>query len=122
MKAILIDSKNKTVTEVEITEGRGKSVLDQWYEMIGCRIVEVATYINDTDSILVDEEGLIKGDLNNDTAFFTFEGYPQPLKGNGLITGVNEDGDSISPIVSVANVKNKVTFYSMKELYEKGML
>jgi len=113
MKAILIDSTNKTVNDIEISKD---NTLAQWYKVLGCDMVEIAAYINETDSILVDEEGLIK-EMDDNSPFFLFDGAPQPYAGNGLITGVNEDGDSISPTVTAKDVRDKITFLTLRQTW-----
>jgi hypothetical protein len=110
MKAVFIDSKNKTVTDVEIPE---KGTLEAWYNKLGCSMVEVAMYINEKDSIIVDEEGLMN--IQGDSVFFSFEGN-QPLVGNGLIVGSNKIGETISPIVTAYDVREKVLFLSLREV------
>ena len=116
MKAIFIDSKNRKISEVEIPK---QGTLKAWYKVIGCEIVEVATYINShNDSILVDEEGLIK-EINPDSPFFIYSGSHQPFAGNGLIIGVDKEGESISHHTTVEEVESKVTFYTYDQL-KKG--
>ncbi len=106
MKAIFIDSKKQQVSEVEIPE---TGTLQAWYKIIGCDMVEIAAYLNpEQDSILVDEEGLMK--LNDHSPFFIYEGAHQPFAGNGLVVGVNDEGESVSCKISIDEVKGKVKF------------
>lgn len=105
MKGILIDSKNKTVTEVTIDEN-GENLLEQWYEHIGCDLVEVAHDISEHDSILVDEEGLFKTPNN----FFSYTGAHQPFAGNGLIVGRNEDGETVDCQITIEEATLNVLF------------
>jgi hypothetical protein len=111
MKAIKIDVKNRQVVEVEINP---KNVLKDWYNQIGCNMVETAIRINETDSILVDESGILN--MEDDSMFFTYDGY-RPFIGNGLIVGCNYEGDSVSCKISVDDVIDKVEFYNMDEMY-----
>lgn len=112
MKAIFIDATKRQVSEVEISD---TNTLNEWYKILDCYTVEVATYINEqNDSILVDEEGLLHG-LHNDSPFFKYEGAHQPFAGNGLITGVDEDGNDKAPTVTVKDVKSKITFLTLAE-------
>ena len=106
MKAILIDAVNKTVTELDLDPS--KKMLHQWYEALNVSLVEVAHYINDHDSILVDEEGLFKpGDH-----FFVYEGAHQPFAGNGLVVGVDEEGETVACNITLKEVKQNVRFVS----------
>jgi hypothetical protein len=114
MKAILIDSINKTVTEVEVSKA---NTLQDWYKLLNCDTVEVACYLNSKeDSILVDEEFMLKPMAPTDPWFY-YEGAPQPYGGNGLITGVNSKGDSIAPRgVTVEEVRSKVRFMTLADV------
>jgi len=113
MKAILIDVKNNTVSDVEVSD---KNTLKEWYNLIDCELVTVAAYIDaeDHDSIIVDDEGLL--DITSETRFFTFEGCPQPYAGNGLIVGVDEEGESVSPKVTADDVRAKIKFHNLWEI------
>ena len=105
MKAILIDSENKTVTEVTIDEN-AEDILEQWYKHIGCDLVEVAHDISEHDSILVDEEGLFKNPNN----FFSYTGANQQFAGNGLIVGRNEDGETVDCQIKLEEATLNVLF------------
>ena len=114
MKAILIDVKNETVTDVTYDE---KHSLDEWYKLIGCELVEVATEIPNTDnttgnSIMVDEEGMLG--LDDNSKFFTVEDAHQPFAGNGLIVGINYDnGKTIDCSITADDIRNKIKFLSI---------
>ena len=110
MRAIKIDSKNRTVSEIDIDEQKG--VLNEWYKAIGCELVEVAHYMSDKNHILVDEEGLLK-DI---TDFFIYNGNLQPFAGNGLVVGVDEEGKTISCDVTLEEVTKNVTFVNEDEI------
>jgi len=107
MKAILIDSINKEVKEVEIGKG-----IDQMYEFLNCEIFTIASYLPKKDAIFVDDEGL----MNGTDVFFTYEGAHQPFAGNGLIMGCDNEGESVDCKIDLAEVKDKVKFYSRYEL------
>ena len=112
MKAILIDAYNKQVKE--LTLDPKEPMLDQWYEHMLCDLVTVAHYINDHDSILVDDEGLLK----RCDHFFHYEGGHQPFAGNGLIVGVDEEGETVACDISLEEVQSKVIFYSRQEVID----
>jgi len=111
MKAILIDVQKKSVSMVEVDD---KNVLKDWYRLMGCQMVEVAHYFNRHDSIIVDEEGLLS--IDEDTKFFSIEGGHQPFAGNGLVVGVDDRGESVSPKISVEEIQSKVKFHSLQEI------
>lgn len=113
MHAVLINAKDKTVTNVEVSE---TNTLKNWYKLLGCQMVEVATYLdNERDSILVDEEGLLSIDGNS--KFFTFDG--NKYAGNGLIVGVDIEGNSVSCITTADEVKDRIEFMSIREVRQQ---
>lgn len=113
MRAIFIDSVNQQVKEVTV-DGR-KNTLDQWYEILGVTRVETGLYITEHDSIIVDEEGLLKPCDH----FFTYEGAHQPFAGNGLVVGADEEGETVSCDIDEAQVRSKVKFYNKDQIIQK---
>jgi len=112
MKAILIDVHNETVRQVEVNDD---NVLQSWYKLLICTMVQVAHYFNEKDSIMCDEEGLFT--MNDDSKFFSIEGGHQPFIGNGLVVGVDPmDGVSVDPCITVEEVRSKVKFHNMSEI------
>ena len=107
MKAILIDSINKEVKEVEIGKG-----IDEMYKFLNCECFTIASYLPKNDAIFVDDEGL----MNGTDVFFTYEGAHQPFAGNGLIMGCDDEGESVDCKISFTEVKDKVKFYTRYEL------
>lgn len=110
MKAILIDGFNKTVTELKLDDK--KDMLDQWYHALKANMIETAHYITDQDSILVDEEGLLKPC----DYFFTYKGAHQPFAGNGLVVGVDEDGETVDCIITLEEIEQNVEFLSRADV------
>jgi len=102
MKAIFIDSEKETVSEVEV-DG-----LESWYKLLKCELVEAVLLNSYGDSIVVDEEGMLK----KPTIFFKFG--ETPFAGSGLIIRVNDQGDSIEPFITLEQVKANVTFFKQK--------
>lgn len=107
MKAILIDSINKEVKEVEIGKG-----IDEMYKFLNCDCFTIASYLEKNDAIFVDDEGL----MNGPDVFFTYEGSHQPFAGNGLIMGCDDMGESVDCKITLDEVKKKVNFYSHMEI------
>jgi hypothetical protein len=100
MKAILIDSKNKTVSHVDIPSGENH--LKEMYKKIGCECFCSAGSFNNGDTIYVDDEGLI-----NETGDF-FVLYclrKDPLAGNALILGCDDEGFSIDCKTDISLIK-----------------
>lgn len=106
MRAILIDPFKKTVLELNLDASQ--NMLDQWYKVLDASPVEVAHYIDDHDSILVDEEGLLKPCDH----FFTYQGAHQPFAGRGLVVGCDNDGNTVSCTTPVEDVLDSVRFLS----------
>ena len=101
MKAILIDVKTQ-----EIKEGDHDGKLQNIYDLIDCRTIDIVR-IDDVNGIFVDDEGLLKDNL-----YFEYSGSENVFKlaGSGLILGVDDEGNSISPTLTVEDVKSKVNF------------
>jgi hypothetical protein len=99
---ILIDPEKKELSYVEY-DGNYKSI----YKLIEANLFDIV-YLTDTETVFVDEEGL----LNNPRYFFTYEGF-QPLAGKGLILGTNDEGDSISTSLKIEDIKDKIEFKEM---------
>ena len=102
MKAILIDVYNKEIREVDYD-----GTLDFIYFNLACRTFDVVR-IDDVNSIFIDDEGL----LRQNQLYFE---YPSSngsfqLAGSGLVLGVDDEGNSISPTLTVEDVKSKVNF------------
>lgn len=94
MKAILIDSVNKNVTYVNISD---QSVIEDWYDLIGCNLVCVAQYLDEKHSIIADDEGAING-----TSFgFYCINTRQHIYGNALVVATDEDGNSVDTTMSI---------------------
>lgn len=108
MKAFLIDSKNKEVKEIEMT--------DNWEEIpqtLGCEVFSCPHVTTENDVMYCDDEGLLKP-LES---FFLLESYPQPIAGNGLILGDDGEGGSESAHVDLETLKKRVTFMSPNDAY-----
>ena len=108
MKAILIDVKKRDIREVEV------SGLQDWYKEIGCELVTTALNLNESDSIMVDDEGLFF--IDNDSSFFSVKGGHQPFIGNGLVVGCEDNGESTEPCVTVDDLKKIIKFHSLYEV------
>ncbi|CDN51659.1 DUF3846 domain-containing protein [Neorhizobium galegae] len=73
-----------------------KDVLKSIYAHIGCTCID-AVRIGDYHVADCDDNGLVDG-LE---CFTQLADSPSPLAGNLLVTGVNEEGDSVSPTHSI---------------------
>jgi hypothetical protein len=110
MKAILIDVNNEAISEIELSND-----YTEIYKHLKCDTFTCVVPEGISDAIYVDDEGLLKVDLL--TKFFLYNGYPQPLAGNGLILGTDmETGESISTSLSISEVQNNVKFLDIIEV------
>jgi hypothetical protein len=112
MKAILIDTTNQTIVEVDI-----KGDLKSWYEAIKCDIVEIAVRLDNGDMILVDEEGLWK----SPTMYFTYnhaEYMNYPFAGKGLVIGGNGE-DTTDAKSTLQEIANKVRFQDKQSIIRR---
>lgn len=107
-KGILINVKNETIEMVEVQDG-----LQGIYSLVDCELIEVVN-LDDTNDIYVDEMGLLE--LNQDTKFFTFEGGDQPYSGNGLVLGVDDDGDSCDTTFDINVLRRTVKFHTLSQV------
>lgn len=65
------------------------------YKWIDADCFDVARFAANGDGCFVDDNGLLVSRPPDD--FFTLPDYPQPLAGKGLVLGVDDAGESISP-------------------------
>lgn len=96
MRAIKIDAKARTVTEIDLPKG-----IDAMQAAIGCDCFCFAVSWRNGDTLYVDDEGL----LNPCDEFFVIETGHQPFAGNGLILGSDEEGESVDAKTPLTDVK-----------------
>lgn len=108
-KAILIDSKNKTISAVNVDES-----VDAYNKLIGSSCYTGGPRLANRDGVLVDDEGLMN--LTEESTFFLFDGYPQPLAGNGLMLGCRPNGETASVKSSIDEIAARVTFLTLAEV------
>ena len=110
-KGILINPTNETISECLIDTTKG---LEDYYKHLECGTFDIA-HIGDGHDVYIDDEGLLN--IDHDTRFFSIEGYYQPLAGNGIVMGFdNETGDSIDCTLTIDEVKARVKFHTLAEV------
>ncbi len=102
MKAIFINAEEETVSEVEV-DG-----IESWYKLLKCELVESVLLNSYGDSIIVDEEGMLK----KPTIFYKFG--EKPIAGSVLNIGVDDEGESTEPVILLEQVKANVSFFKQK--------
>lgn len=108
MKALLIDSKNRVVKQIEIGEH-----YTEISKAIDCETFSAPHIMQDNDTLYCDDEGLLK----TPEYFFLLDSYPQPIAGNGLILGCDDEGESTDVSMSLSELSSKVTFMDMQAAY-----
>ena len=107
MQAYLIDPARSHIEAVAF-EGDYKLI----QTMIGADLFTVVNLNDSGDAVYVDDEGLMKPQ----THFFKIAGYPQPLAGKGLVLGTDSEGDSTSPTINLAAIREMITYHTADEL------
>lgn len=100
MKAILIDSKNRTVSQIEVS-----NAYPDINKAIGVDLICVGTELPGA-TLYVDDEGLLK----SENTVFEFQGAHQPFAGNGVILGFdpNEEEENKDCPYTVEQIRAKV--------------
>jgi len=106
-KAIKIDVAKREVYEIEIEPG-----LDAMYEAIGCRAVDMVR-ITQLDDLWIDDCGLLREPQPDK---FKFLGHAQPLAGNGLICGYDDQGETVSTALTVEFVQQMVRWVGSEHI------
>jgi hypothetical protein len=88
MKALLINSTQKTITEIDLDKG-----LDPIYKAIGngCNCFACPVVFDNGDTLYVDDEGLFK----QQEGAFMFPNWAYPIVGNAVIVGCDDEGESV---------------------------
>ena len=105
MKAILINPKLQTINYVDYS-GDYKDIS----KLTECTtFTAVYPFDNCEDTIYLDDEGLLK----SSNYCFTFrcdDGRNQPLMGNALVLGADDEGESKDVETSIDEIKRRVSF------------
>lgn len=112
MKAIFINAKARTVTQVNL--GQDYKEIQQ---LLGCRCFTIVELENN-NTLYVDDEGL----LGNPRDFFTIDDYPQPIAGNGVILGDDGFGDSCDVNGTVEDIDRSVIFMDIATVLLKQQI
>ena len=100
MRAIIINAKDRTITEIEIDGS-----LQSLQQIVGGLIESVYDGLDDNHHCYVNEEGL----LEQPRHFFMFKDGHQPLAGNGVILASTDDGDEAACTLPLDWIKERVT-------------
>jgi len=110
MKAILINSIDRTVSEVTL---KGDSLTALQTAVGG--YITVGLDLPNGDTLYVDDEGLLKGNVT----FFEVKNAHQPFAGNGVIVNTTKEGESAPVKSSLEDIKARISFTDIYELRKK---
>ena len=100
MKAVKIDSKEKTITDIDVNG------LPDLQAIVGGLIATALIFPNG-DTLFVDDEGLFK---NPENFFEHSDGY-QPFAGNGVLVGTHpKNGEVLGVLTTAEQLTPKITF------------
>ena len=110
--ALKIDVTNYTISEIELPVNND---IEPYYPHLNCRIFTVGGYLDDDghDCVYVDDEGLFVPNQR----FFYIEGQYQPLAGNAIIVGTDDQGRSIAPKITLDELKKITEFIDDPKLW-----
>lgn len=108
MRAIVINSADRTITETEIDGS-----LPSLQQIVGGLIEPVTQGLDGLHHCYVNEEGL----LDDPQHFFMFKDGHQPLAGNAVILAETDDGGEAPCSLSLDWVKDRVTFMDLLDAY-----
>lgn len=112
MKVYVIDPFKREVTEQE-----HDGSLESLYKLTHCDCVDLVRINEFEDGIFLDDEGLLM-DLEHQ-AFFAYTHYGDPLAGYGVVAGCDEEGETVSPHISLDEVKANVRWMTLREIQEE---
>ena len=116
MRGILIDPKTRTITETDAYNGDYRSI----YPIIGCDRFDIV-HINASETVYVDDEGLINGNAAMNGFFYLIGDHPTALAGKGLILGADDEGGTVPSRLALDEVKAMVRFGEPIEIHHHDM-
>lgn len=120
IKAILIDSENKEVREIELNYQNG-SYIEDIYKALKCQCITSAcseVFNGIAHALFVDDEGLL---LDNPIGAFYISMHPNPYRsqtfsGNGIIVSIDNEGESCSHFLDIDGFKESIVWDSIENL------
>jgi|694.fasta_scaffold08903_4 hypothetical protein len=128
IKAILIDAENRQIKEVELQSTEGYGFNESIYKELKCDYITSACgdlFNRLSHALFVDDEGLLKNEPMG--AFCIRIGETghlyesQVLSGNGIIVGVDEEGECIDHALDVEIIKDIVKWDEVANLPAPSM-
>ena len=108
MKSILINAQEQTITEINLLK---ENYLKDTYEAIGCdcSTVETGVYINESEAIMIDEEGYFKENLRG----FTYDG--RFFYGNAVVWNCDQEGIAMPCESTIESIAALVTWVDRRK-------
>lgn len=107
-KCFIIDPLSRAVTESQYCGD-----YRELYAMIDCDTFTAVGVNADGDSLFLDDEGLINGKPQQ---FFAWLGYANPLAGKAVVLGTDGEGDSVSPTITLDEVRSNIVWLDPVEI------
>ena len=120
IKAILIDSEKREIREVELIQENG-STNQSIYKELKCEYITSACselFGQIGHALFVDDEGLLK---THPLGAFCVSLNPRPytsqtLSGNGIIVGIDNEGETVSHKLDIEMIKKIVVWEDISNL------
>jgi hypothetical protein len=103
MKALLINSLTREITEVEGNFQDYREIA----KFLKCEYIEGAHTYDNNDTIFVDEEGLFN---HQGTGFEVADSHQEFFVGNGILVGHTNSGNSRDAKTKIEELKSQITF------------
>jgi hypothetical protein len=125
IKAILIDVENKQIKELEL---HSESSSFNLYKELKCEYITSACgdlFNRLSHALFVDDEGLLKEEHLGAFCIRIGEGghlyESQVFSGNGIIVGINDEGESIDHELDIEIIKDIVRWEEVAKLPQPSM-
>lgn len=97
------------IDQGQVTEQQMPNTLQGFYDLIGCDCIDGAGYLKAADgtvhAVWVDDEGLL---YDADIQFHHVTWYPQALAGRIVVTGFDDEGETLPSTMSVEELRSHV--------------
>ncbi len=103
MKAILIDSKTKTVSEITLDNSNNPIA-----NALECEWFTAPIIYDNEDTLYCDDEALISG--KEVEGAFMYDGWQYPILNKAIVLGGDEEGNSLDVKRTIEEVKNGLRF------------
>jgi hypothetical protein len=112
MKAYLLDTTKQEIKEVQVTDWQDIS------KLIGnnCELFTCPIIFENNDTVYCDDEGLLKPFYGG----VLFKDYPQPLVGNMLILGSDDEGESKDVEMTKNQIEEKFQWLTKNDIVYGG--